>query len=66
MVKISRTDKGFTRLQTKSLAEAGIKERYLQKYIFNSRDDFCKELGQEASCFLKIAIAALKVDAIAH
>src|ERR1035441_2265357 len=48
MVKISRTDKRFTCLKTKTLAEAYILERYdLQEYIFNSREEFCKELGQE-------------------
>jgi hypothetical protein len=48
MVKISRADKRFARLATPSLAEANILERYdLQEYIFNSREEFCKELGEE-------------------
>jgi hypothetical protein len=48
MVKISRTDKRFTCLGAKTLAEAHILERYdLQEYIFNSREEFCKELGQD-------------------
>jgi hypothetical protein len=48
MVRISKPDKRFACLKTKTLAEADIKERYdLQEYIFNSREDFCKELGQD-------------------
>jgi hypothetical protein len=48
MVKISRTDKRFACLGTKALCEANIKERYdLQEYIFNSPEDFGKEIGQE-------------------
>jgi hypothetical protein len=48
MVRISRPEKRFHRLKTKPLKEAGILERYdLQEYIFNSREDFCHEIGQD-------------------
>jgi hypothetical protein len=48
MVQISRGNKRFSRLKVLTLAEAGILERRdLQEYIFNSREAFCEELGQE-------------------
>jgi len=47
MLKISRTNKQFTRLATPTFAAANILERSdLQEYIFNSPDAFCDELGQ--------------------
>lgn len=48
MVKISKTDKRFTRLNTPSLSEAAILERCdLQEYIFNSQGEFYQEIGQD-------------------
>src|SRR6266404_4638122 len=54
MVKISRADKRFSCLETKTLAAANILERYdLQQYIFNCPDAFCEELGQELKIIAK-------------
>lgn len=48
MLKISRNDKKLSRLTTQTLGAAKIQERYdLQEYIFNSPEEFCKELGPE-------------------
>jgi hypothetical protein len=48
MLKIDRNNKTFNRLNTPSLSEVSITERYdLQEYICNSPSDFFRELGQE-------------------
>src|ERR1700721_4740031 len=47
MLKIDRQKKLFTRLDTPSLADVSISERYeLQEYICNSPEAFFKEIGQ--------------------
>ena len=47
MLKIDRQKRHFTRLETPSLADVSISERYdLQECIYNSPDDFFKEIGQ--------------------
>ena len=48
MLRIDRKNQGFTLLETPSLAEASISERYdLQEFISNSPHPFFKELGLE-------------------
>ena len=48
MLRIDRKNQGFTLLETPSLAEASISERYdLQEFISNSPDAFFQELGLE-------------------
>jgi hypothetical protein len=48
MLRIDRKSQGFTLLETPSLAEVSISERYdLQEFISNSPDAFFKELGLE-------------------
>lgn len=47
MLRIDRDGKTFLRLETPSLSEASITERYdLQEYICNSPDAFFQEIGQ--------------------
>ncbi|MBX7104574.1 MAG: hypothetical protein K1X57_10870, partial [Gemmataceae bacterium] len=47
MLKIDRLKQTFSRLDSPSLADASISERYdLQEYICNSPDAFFEELGQ--------------------
>jgi hypothetical protein len=47
MLKVDRLKQHFTRLETPSLADASISERYdLQEYICNSPDAFFEEIGQ--------------------
>jgi hypothetical protein len=48
MLRIDRKNQGFTLLETPSLAEVSISERYdLQEFISNSPDAFFQELGLE-------------------
>ncbi|HEX3658231.1 MAG TPA: hypothetical protein VHV55_20755 [Pirellulales bacterium] len=48
MLKIDRTAKTFSRLETPALADASITERYdLQEFICNSPQAFFEEIGQE-------------------
>src|SRR4051812_44200908 len=48
MLKIDRTNQSFSLLQTPTLADVSITERYdLQEYISNSPVAFFKEIGQE-------------------
>ena len=48
MLKIDRDNQRFSLLDTPSLADVSITERYdLQEFIANSPDDFFKEIGQE-------------------
>jgi len=48
MLKIDRDDKSFSLLDTPTLAEVSITERYdLQEFISNSPNEFFKEIGQE-------------------
>jgi hypothetical protein len=48
MLRISRIDKKFDRLDNPTLSAASILERSdLQEYIFNSSKDFLAELGEE-------------------
>ncbi|MEP7354544.1 MAG: hypothetical protein ABI824_15060, partial [Acidobacteriota bacterium] len=48
MLKISRSNKTFNRLENPTLAAASILERTdLQEYIFNSPQEFFAELGQQ-------------------
>jgi len=48
MLKIDRENRSFTLLDTPTLADVSITERYdLQEYIFNSPDAFFKEIGQD-------------------
>src|ERR1700682_1706189 len=54
MVKISRDEKLFTCLDTKSLSQANILERKdLQEFIFNSFKPFCQELRQDLRIIAK-------------
>jgi RecB family endonuclease NucS len=47
MLRIERQNKSFTRLAPTTCVEASIMERYdLQEFIFNSPDDFFKEIGE--------------------
>ena len=47
MPKIDRKKRTFCRLETPSLADASISERYdLQEYICNSPESFFEEVGQ--------------------
>ena len=48
MLKIHRDNQSFSLLDTPTLADVSITERYdLQEFISNSPDDFFKEIGQE-------------------
>jgi hypothetical protein len=48
MLKINRENRTFSRLDTPTLADVSITERYdLQEFISTSPDDFFKEIGQE-------------------
>ncbi len=48
MLKIDRDNQSFSLLDTPTLADVSITERYdLQEFISNSPDDFFKEIGQE-------------------
>jgi len=50
MLKIDRQTQKFTRLDTPSLSDVDITERYdLQEYIFNSPEAFFSEIGQTLS-----------------
>ena len=48
MLKINRSESSLVTLDTPSLADVSITERYdLQEYISNSPDAFLQEIGQE-------------------
>jgi hypothetical protein len=48
MLKIDRAQQILSTLESPSLADASISERYdLQEFIFNSPDAFFRELGEE-------------------
>ena len=48
MLKLDRDKRTFSLLDTPTLADVSITERYdLQEFIFNSSEEFFKEIGQE-------------------
>lgn len=47
MVRISKDDKRFSRLKTPTFVESKMLERDLEELIWNSSEDFCRELEQD-------------------